>query len=222
MQAKKIQEYVSDSQKNNDVLAMENVDKQILSSAKKCGRGSVIFPDQFARFGNAKRVQKAMEQLVASGDLVRVARGIYCYPKIDKVFGLGVLYPGSEDVARAIAKRDRAKIVPTGEWAQYQLGLTQQIPMVVVYLTDGYSRTVKLIKGGTIQFKHAAPRNFAFINQIAMMVTSALRTLGKDAVTDEQIRIVHEHLRKEPKDIVFRDLALMPDWIKTIVKEAYE
>lgn len=201
---------------------MEGVDKQILSSVKKCGRGSVIFPDQFARFGNAQRVQKAMEQLVSSGDFVRVARGIYCYPKIDKVFGLGVLYPGSEDVARAIAKRDRAKIVPTGEWAQYQLGLTQQIPMVVVYLTDGYSRTVKLIKGGTIQFKHAAPRNFAFINQIAMMVTSALRTLGKDSVTDEQICIVQEHLRKEPKDLVFRDLALMPDWIKTIVKEAYE
>ena len=201
---------------------MESVDKQILGYVKKCGRGSVVFSDQFARFGTAVRVQKAMEQLVASGDLVRVARGIYCYPKIDKVFGLGVLYPGTEDVAKAIAKRDRAKIVPTGEWAQYQLGLTQQIPMVVMYLTDGYSRTVKLIRGGTIQFKHAAPRNFAFINLIAMMVTSALKTLGRAFVTDEQISIVQEHLRKEPKEMVFRDLALMPDWIKTIVKKAYE
>ena len=50
---------------------MESVDKQILSSAKKRGRGLVIFPDQFARFGNAKRVQKAMEQLVVSGDFVQ-------------------------------------------------------------------------------------------------------------------------------------------------------
>lgn len=209
-------------EKKYGILAMESVDKQILSYIKKCGRGSVVFSDQFARFGTSVRVQKAMEQLVASGNLVRVARGIYCYPKIDKEFGLGVLYPGTEDVARAVAKRDRAKIVPTGEWAQYQLGLTQQVPMVVVYLTDGYSRTVKLVKGGTIQFKHAAPKNFAFINQIAMMVTSALRTLGKEAVTDEQIRIVQEHLRKEPQEMVFRDLALMPDWIKTIVKKAYE
>lgn len=218
----KIHECVSNWRKINAEIAMEGIDKQILASIKKCGRGSVVFPDRFSRFGNAKRVQKAMEQLVASGDLIRVARGIYCFPKIDKVFGLGVLYPGAADVAKAIATRDRAKIVPTGEWAQYQLGLTQQIPMVVVYLTDGYSRTVHLIRGGTIQFKHAAPRNFAFINQIAMMANSALRTLGKDAVTDEQIRIVQEHLRKEPQEMVFRDLALMPDWIKTIVKEAYE
>ena len=201
---------------------MEGIDKQILGCIKKCGRGCVVFPDRFSRFGNPVRVQKAMEQLVASGDLIRVARGIYCYPKIDKVFGLGVLYPGASDVAKAIAKRDRAKIVPTGEWAQYQLGLTQQVPMVLVYLTDGYSRTINLIKGGTIKFKHAAPKNFAFVNPITMMVTSALKTLGQNAVTEEQVEIVQEYLRKEPKQMVLRDLPLMPDWIKIIVMKAYE
>lgn len=201
---------------------MESVDKQILSSLKKCGRGSVFFSDRFAHFGSPVRVQKAMEQLVASGDIVRVARGIYCYPNIDKVFGLGVLYPGTEDVAKAIAKRDSAKIVPTGEWAQYQLGLTQQIPMNVIYLTDGSSRTIKLIKGGTIRFKHVAPKNFAFSNGIALLITQALSSMGQKNVANEHINKINEHLRKVGKESIVRDLRLMPNWIKEIVLKAYE
>ncbi|MEG1686148.1 MAG: DUF6088 family protein, partial [Bacteroides sp.] len=58
----------------------------------------------------------------------------------------------------------------------------------ILYLTDGYSRTVKLAKGGTITFKRIAPRNFAYKNQIAMMVTSALRTMGQSEITEEHIR----------------------------------
>lgn len=201
---------------------MEGVDIQILKSIKKCGSGFVFFADRFSHFGTPARVRKAMEQLVASGDIIRVARGIYCYPKIDKMFGLGILYPGANEIAKVIALKDKAQIVPTGEFAQYQLGLTQQIPMNVIYLTDGYSRTVKLIKGGTITFKHAAPKNFAYKNQIAMMVTSALRTMGQNEVTEEHIHIVREHLRKQPKNIVFQDLQMMPDWIKLIVQKTYE
>lgn len=201
---------------------MESVDKQIIRSIKKCGRGLVFYTDKFSHFGTPARVQKAMEQLVASGDIIRVARGIYCYPKIDKVFGLGVLYPGANDIARVIALRDKAQIVPTGEFAQYQLGLTQQIPMNIIYLTDGYSRTVKLAKGGTITFKRVAPRNFAYKNQIAMMVTSALRTMGQSEITEEHIRIVQKHIRAQPKETVFQDLQMMPDWIKLIVQKAYE
>lgn len=201
---------------------MESIDKQILTSIKKCGRGLVIFPDRFSGYGTPTRVQKAMEQLVASGDIIRVARGIYCYPKIDKVFGLGVLYPGAEDVAKAIAKRDSAKIAPTGEWAQYQLGLTQQVPMNVVYLTDGSARTIRMIKGGTIRFKHVAPKNFAFTDPIALLVTQALSCMGQQNVTEEHVRIINEHLQKEGRENVMRDIRLMPNWVKEIILKAYE
>ena len=201
---------------------MEGIDKHVVESMKKCGRGSVFFADQFAHYGTPVRVQKAMEQLVASGDIIRVARGVYCYPKIDKVFGLGVLYPGAEDVAKAIARRDSAKIAPTGEWAQYQLGLTQQIPMNVIYLTDGSSRTIRLIKGGTIRFKHVAPKNFAFSNGIALLITQALSCMGQKNVTNEDIQKVNEHLRKAGKEAIMRDIRLMPNWIKDIVIKAYE
>ena len=65
--------------------------------------------------------------------------------KIDKVLGLGILYPTFEEIAAAIARRDKAKIVPTGIYALNQLGLSTQLPMNVVYLTEG-SPTVNITR----------------------------------------------------------------------------
>ena len=59
---------------------MESTDSKIITSIKKRGRGTVFFADEYAHYSNPKRVQKAMEQLVEKGLVIRVARGIYCYP----------------------------------------------------------------------------------------------------------------------------------------------
>ena len=84
-----------------------------------------MFPSSdFTAFGEPRSVLKALERMAASGKIIRVARGIYCYPKIDKVLGLGVIYPSFEDVAQYIAKRDRARIVLTGSYALNVLGLS--------------------------------------------------------------------------------------------------
>lgn len=50
-------------------------------------------------------------------------------------------------MARAIAGRDRVRLQPAGAYAANTLGLTEQVPAKVVFLTDGPSRTV--VVGGT-------------------------------------------------------------------------
>ena len=143
---------------------MQSIEEKIITSISKRGRGTMVSPLDYAGYGDSKAVQKAFERLAASQKLIRVARGIYCYPKIDKVLGLGVLYPTFEEIAAAIARRDKAKIAPTGVYALNKLGLSTQLPMNVVYLTDGSSRKVKLDGERGIQFKHTAKKNLAFQN----------------------------------------------------------
>ena len=77
----------------------ENIGKQIVSSMKKCGRGSIFFPSSFTAYGDIKSVSKSLERLTNDSFIIRLANGIYLYPKIDKELGLGVLYPSVEDVA---------------------------------------------------------------------------------------------------------------------------
>ena len=201
---------------------MESVDTKILNSIKKCGRGKVYYADQFSKLGTPRRVQKAMEQLVAKGNLIRVTRGIYCYPRIDKIYGLGPISPSIEDIAKAIARKDKANLVPTGEYAQYILGLTQQMPMNVVYLTDGVSRKLVLDGGMTIQFRRSSPKTFKFRNKTAMLVNNALRSIGKKDVTQEQLDSITSILNNQNPSAVLQDLDNMPAWIKLIVKQAYE
>ncbi|MCI0922655.1 DUF6088 family protein [Sphingobacterium rhinopitheci] len=73
---------------------------------------------------------------------------------------LGVIYPTTEELAKQIAQRDKARIAPTGIMALFLLGLTNQRPLKAVYLTDGSQREIKIGKR-SIKFKKTVPRSFA-------------------------------------------------------------
>lgn len=201
---------------------MLSIEYRIITSISKRGRGTIISPLDFASYGDSKAVQKAFERLIASKRLIRVARGIYCYPKIDKVLGLGILYPTFEEIAAAIAKRDKARIVPTGVYALNKLGLSTQLPMNVVYLTDGSPRKVKLQGERGIEFKHTAKKNLAFQNDFAMLLTFALREIGENNLTEEQLTHIRQLIKAVPLETIKKDFTLIPAWIRKIILSAYE
>ena len=101
-----------------------------------------------------KTINKALERIALSGKIIRLAKGIYCKPKMDTEFGFGIIYPSVDEVAKAIAQRDKCRIVPTGDMALNILGLSTQVPMNVVYLTDGTPRRIKIYNGRGILVKH--------------------------------------------------------------------
>ena len=199
----------------------ETVEDKILAKSKKCGRGSVFFVSDFISYGNRNAVNKALERLAQKGLMLRVARGIYCYPKIEKIYGLGPIQPSLEDIAEAMAKRDGAKIVPTGLYAQYQLGLTQQIPMNVVYLTNGTSRTINVGEEKSIKFKHSSPRYFAIRSQLALLLTTALKDWKVENLTEEQISIIKTKLNENPR-LQIADLKLITSKIRELIISLYE
>lgn len=201
---------------------MASIEDNILTAIQTKGRGSVFFPSDFTSYGEVKAVGKSLERLTAKGDIVRLARGIYLYPEIDTVLGLGILMPSIEQIAETIARRDKARIVPTGIYAMNKLGLSTQVPMNVVYLTDGAPRKVSLGNGRSIQFKYTTPRNLAFTNPLAMLVTFALKEVGKDNVTEDIAKHIKSVLQKERKENILADEALMPAWIRNITRKAYE
>ena len=194
---------------------MISIDDQILTKIKKAKGGSLFFIDDFVAFGNAKAVGKAMERLVKSGELHRVAKGIYVRPVKDKV--LGIVLPGIEDIAEAIRKRDKARIVPTGSYAMYKLGLTTQVPMNVVYYTDSTPRKVKIGKQ-TINFKRASARNLSAIGDISKLVIQALKTIGKDKVTEAELHKIKELLIQEKPYHLQHDMKIAPEWIRKLLR----
>ncbi|MGI6338823.1 MAG: DUF6088 family protein [Bacteroidales bacterium] len=192
-----------------------STDDQILKKIRKAKRGTLFFIDDFASIGNKKTVGKALERLVNSGELHRVATGIYVRPVNDEL--LGVVLPGIEEIAEAIRKRDKARIVPTGSYALYKLGLTTQVPMNVVYYTDSTARKIKVGKQ-TITFKRASARNLSAIGDTSKLVIQALKTIGKDKVTEEELRRIRELLKQEKPFHLQHDLKIAPEWIRKLLK----
>ena len=96
----------------------------------------------FLDFGSSESVKKALYRLETKDKIKRLSHGIYYKPKFSKI--VGELLPSVEEIAQAIARRDKARIIPTGVYAENILGLTTQVPMKLVFLTDGASRVVKI------------------------------------------------------------------------------
>lgn len=194
-----------------------SVQTNIKNNIKAMKRGSIIFPSSFDTFGNVEVVKKSLLRLEQKEFLVRLAHGIYLYPKQDKL--LGTLYPSIEEIANAIAERDKARIIPTGIKALNQLGLSNQIPMNIVFLTDGAPRSIVVGKR-TIKFKKTTPKNLAVKGKITSLIIQALKEIGKDNITTEQLEKINNHLKLEKEEIIEHDAKLAPAWIAKIIKNS--
>jgi len=195
------------------------VENRIAEALKTYPRGCVLFVDDFLDYGNPESVKKALLRLKEKEILVRLAHGIYLYPKVDKE--LGVLFPSTEEIAKAIARRDKARIFPTGVQALNKLGLSTQVPMKVVYLTDGAARTVKVGKR-TITFKKTSPKNLLLKGEISGLAIQALKNIGQNKVDEKTIENIQAILKNEKKENIINDAKLSPAWVSKILMQVIE
>ena len=193
------------------------VSKIIENIVIKSKQGKLFFVSDFLEYGKYDTVRKTLQRLVKKDVLIRISKGIYYYPKIDKV--LGTLYPTAEEIAKAIAKRDKAKIIPTGAYAQHLLGLSTQIPMNVVYLTDGSARKIK-IGNQTIIFKKTSPKNLYFESKLSSLIIQSLKSLKEDNVNEIVKQKLTDIIKQSGEaNKIKKDLINAPIWIQKIMLE---
>ena len=135
-----------------------NTERHILNRLNRTKKGVIFFTQDFSGEFSLSTIRKAFQRLVEKGKVRRIANGIYVRPEQSEF--IGEVLPSAEEVALAIAKRDKATIVPSGALALNQLGLTTQVPLNLVYLTDGSARNIT-VGNRTIKFKKTAPKNIA-------------------------------------------------------------
>lgn len=190
---------------------MQSIHNQIEEHIKSSKKGRILFTSDFTKYGTAENVKKVLLRLEKKELLIRLAHGIYLYPKKDKE--LGTLYPSTEEIAIAIANRDKARIVSTGIHALQQLGISSQIPMNIVYLTDGAPRKIKVGKR-TITFKKTTPKNLIIKDKILNNVIQALKELGKENIDNNIKAKIKKALKKVPIENIREDINAAPVWIR--------
>jgi len=196
---------------------MESVADKVLKRIQRKGRGFAFSGKDFLDLATRPSVDKALSALVQSGQIRRLVRGVYDYPRVNEKLG-GELSPDYDQVAHAIARSTATRIEPSGNWAANLLGLTTQVPGKIVYRTNGTSRTYR-IGGQTIAFQRAAPKELRAKSPIASIVISALRSLGRNRVDDKIIEHLRHRLSSPERKVLLRDARYSEDWILEAVKK---
>lgn len=186
--------------------------------------GHVWVPTDFAHLGGRDAVDKALQRLVAAGDLRRIDRGLYDRPLVNKL----THRPTPADyraVVEAIARRDQLRLLVDGMTAANDLGLTDAVPARVTIHTDARRKSVTL-ESLTIEFKQTAPSRLYWAGRPAMRLVQALHWLRDALMTDDKaLRRKLVRIVSDPKQgaSIRQDLLdgfnTMPIWMQEIVRE---
>jgi hypothetical protein len=179
-------------------------------------RGSRVFTaGDFLDLGSRNTVDAALSRHARAGSIRKLARGLYDLPKHDPQ--LGLLMPSVDAVAKALRGRDAVRLQPSGAYAANRLGLSDQVPMKVLFLTDGRPRRVRI---GRLQItiRRTTPRNMATAGRTSGLVIQALRYLGRRHVDDQVLAILRGRLSAMDKRQLLKDLRFAPVWIAKIMR----
>ncbi len=197
----------------------DSIDSKVRRRIRAHGRGWVFTPSDFIDLGSRTAVAVALLRHERDGTVRQLGRGLYDYPKRHNA--LGLLAPTSEAIAHALAGKHATRLQPSGAYAANLLGLSEQVPMKVVYLTDGPARSVQIGKQ-QIQLKPTTPRNMATAGRISGLVIQALRHLGKEATDESAVKALKSKLSDEDKARLLKDVRYAPAWIADIMREVAE
>ena len=195
---------------------MQSIDNMIVSRIYGKGRGWCFTPKSFLDLGSPEASRVALFRLVRKGTIRRLSRGLYDYPK--KHPKMGLLAPNPSAVARALSSRDATRLQPSGAYAANLLGLSEQVPAKIVFLTDGPARRVNIGRQ-EIVLKNTTPRNMATAGRVSGTVIQALRHVGKNQITSEYIARLKKALSVDDRRQLKRDRIYAPGWMHPIIKQ---
>ncbi|MHC5310583.1 DUF6088 family protein [Myroides sp. LJL116] len=196
----------------------ESISNQIIGKISKSKRGKIFFANDFVKYGTSENIRQILSRLEKEKLIERIAQGIYIKPKQDSL--LGTIYPAIEEIANEIAKRDKVRIAPTGVLALYLLGLTTQIPLKTVYLTDGSQREIK-VGNRKINFKRTVPKNLMIKDNLLHLVVQAFKEKGQKEITDSFLNTIKLAIDKIDQQVIESQLKFASVWIQNEIKKLY-
>jgi len=197
----------------------KSIDALILKRIHAARHDRVFTASDFLDLGSREAVDQALSRHARAGTIRKLARGLYDVPRRDP--HLGLLSPSVDSIANALRGRDAVRLQPAGAYAANLLGLSDQVPMRIVFLTDGGGRQVRI---GRLQIvlKRTTPRNMATAGTTSGLVIQGLRHLGKQHVDDRTLEKLRQRLSANDKAQLARDVRFAPAWVARIMKQIAE
>lgn len=201
----------------NSINMSQTIENTITYRIRGTGGGWAFSPRDFLDLAGRPTVDSALHRLMQRGEIRRVIRGIYDYPRFSKLLA-EPLSPDIDQVARAIARKFRWRIQPSGATALNLLGLSTQVPARAVYLSDGPDRSYKMGRAALV-FEHTALKESGFKLRESGLIVQALKSLGPDQITPEVVSKIRAWLPETLRAKVLADAKTATGWVYAAVQQ---
>jgi hypothetical protein len=178
------------------------------------GKGWCFTPKHFLDLDSDTGVRSALSRLQKEKIIRRLAQGLYEYPREHEV--LGTLPPKVDEVAKAIAEKNGIRIQASGAYAANLVGLTEQVPGRIIFLTNGPSRKI-IIGKLEIVLRTTTEKNMHAAGTKLGLVILALKNIGIDHVDKIARARIKKFLQGTTDQELKKNLKYAPQWIRVIV-----
>ena len=193
---------------------MPSIENRIVTRIQGKARGACFTPKAFLDLGSPEAVRIALHRMEKRGTIRRLTRGLYDFPKQHPT--IGFLSPSPDEIAKALSERDASRLQPSGAYAANLLGLSEQVPARIVFLTDGPARHVRIGRQ-EITLKNTTTRNMATAGRISGTVIQALRHIGSRQIGKQHIAHLRQTMTLSDKAQLKRDRIYAPGWMHRII-----
>jgi hypothetical protein len=214
--------YISDAMKDPQVKTLPDSVRVRISDKPL----QVWTPADFADIGGRAAVDKALQRMVASGELRRIARGLYDKPTLNTLTGKPTV-ADYRAIIEAVSRRDQVRWLIDGMTAANTLGLTNAVPAKIEVLVDARLKPI-MLGSQKIVFKQAAPSRLYWAGRPGMNFVQALHWLQDVISNDVEGDAVLNTLRRMlcdgqagPRiaDDLKAGLSAMPIWMQGFLRK---
>ncbi len=161
-------------------------------------------------------VDQVISRMVRIGEIQRVSRGLFSLPKMHA--SLGSLPPAAVDIAAAVERSIGVPVTPIGALVLNALHLSTQVPAKPEFLTAGPSRTI-YVRHLPIRLKNASARRLRIRNATVRLIIEALRTLGRDRVTEAIIGTIRSSVSNGDRVDLGKHIGDAPVWMQPHLRQ---
>ncbi|QHB64491.1 DUF6088 family protein [Streptococcus pyogenes] len=199
---------------------MSSYTEKISNRINDFGSHKVFFANDFLDIASNATVRQILKRLADEDKIKRVIDGFYYNPKYSELIGEYEAV-SIHELALAIARKYNWNIAPYSSTALNLLGLSTQVPTHYKYISSGRYKEYKI--GDTVlEFKKVNPGEIANMSLKTATVIQAIKSLGKENITNEVIQKIRENLTEKERKDLMNESKSVPSWIYEVIREICE
>ena len=184
---------------------------------KKADSGTMFIPSDFLDISDSVTVRKGLSRLEKAGLIRRVIHGVYEYPEYSELLK-EYISPSPHNVALALARNYGWTIVPDGDTALNQLGLSTQVPAEWIYVSNGPYKEYLLGKT-LIRFKRTTNKDISNLSYKSALLVQAIKAIGKERLDNIYIEKIRKLMTSDDKTAILKEGQYMTAWVYDAVKK---